>query len=270
MSTSPTDAQQQTVDIEQNVQEPQREQPQPVGAAPLQIECLMAVVAHPDDAEFGCGATLAKYAGEGKRTYVVVCTAGNKGSPDPTMRDEDLAALRRREQLAASDELGITETIFLDNPDGELFPTLAFREQIVRQLRRCRPDVVLTHDPFRPYSLHPDHRAVGVTTTDAIYPTARDAIYFPQHYEEGLEPWKVGEIWYYGAEHPDFYVDVTASFERKIAALIKHDSQVGRSTDLGDRLRERATEVGRERAAKVGRDGTFELAEAFKVVKLRR
>jgi LmbE family N-acetylglucosaminyl deacetylase len=178
------------------------------------------------------------------------------------MTDDELAAIRQREQLAASAELGVTETIFLGNPDGELYPTLEFREQLVRQLRRFRPDVVLTHDPWRPYALHPDHRAVGITVADAVYPTARDAIYFPQHYQEGLEPWKVGEIWFYGAEQPDHYEDITETFDRKIAALKQHDSQVGRSNELEKRLRERAAEVGKAAG--------LELAEAFKVVKLRR
>lgn len=251
-----------TQDTEQNAQEPQREEPKP--PEPIQIDAVMAVVAHPDDAEFSCAGTLAKYAREGKRVYIVICTAGNKGTPDPQMKGEDLAAMREREQRAASAELGVTETIFLGNPDGELFPTLEFREQIVRQLRQFRPDVVITHDPFRPYSLHPDHRAVGITTTDAIYPTARDAIYFPDHYREGLEPWKVGEIWYYGAEKSDHFVDIGETFERKIAALVKHESQVGKATDLAGRMRERAAEVAKES----GQD--LELAEAFKVVKLRR
>lgn len=248
--------------MEQQAQEPQREPVAPEPEPEWEPEAVMAIVAHPDDAEFGCGATLAKFAKEGKRVYIVVCTAGNKGTPDPHMKGEDLAETREKEQLGASAELGVTETIFLRNPDGELFPTLEFREQIVRVLRKYRPDVVMTHDPFRPYSLHPDHRAVGITTTDAIYPTARDAIYFPEHYQEGLEPWKVGEIWYYGAEKPDKYVDVTETFDRKIAALVHHDSQVGRSTNLQDRIRERLADVGKEAG--------LELAEAFKVVKMRR
>lgn len=252
-----------TQDTEQNVQEPQREAP-PQPAEELQIDAVMAIVAHPDDAEFSCAGTLAKFVKEGKKAYIVICTAGNKGTPDPHMKGEDLAAMREREQREASDELGVTETIFLGNPDGELFPTLEFREQIVRQLRTYRPDVVITHDPFRPYTLHPDHRAVGITTTDAVYPTARDAIYFPDHYREGLEPWKVGEIWYYGSDQPDTFVDITETFERKIAALVKHHSQVGKSADLENRMRERAAEVAR----KSGQD--LELAEAFKVVKLRR
>lgn len=250
-----------TNDTEQRTQEPLREAPA-TEPERIEIDALMAIVAHPDDAEFSCAGTLAKYARQGKRTYIVICTAGNKGTPDPNLPGEELAAIRRREQLAASAELGVTETIFLDNPDGELFPTLEFRKQLVEQIRKYRPDVVLTHDPFRPYSLHPDHRAVGITVTDAVYPTARDAIYFPEHYQAGLQPWKVGEIWYYGAEAPDHFEDISETFPIKIAALKRHESQVGQATELEQRLRERSREVGQEAG--------LELAEAFKVVKLRR
>lgn len=247
-------------DTEQTMQEPAREPS--AEPAPLEITAVMAIVAHPDDAEFSCAGTLAKYSREGKRTYIVVCTAGNKGTPDPSMSGDDLAAIREREQRAASAVLGVTETIFLGNPDGELFPTLDFRRQLVEQLRRYRPDVVITHDPFRPYSLHPDHRAVGITATDAVYPTARDAIYFPEHYQSGLEPWTVAEIWYYGSETPDHFIDISETFDVKIAALMKHESQVGKSTNLAERLRERAEEVGEPAG--------LALAEAFKVVKMRR
>ena len=248
-------------DMEQRQQEPVREEPQ-ISEEERAFDSIMSIVAHPDDAEFSGGGTLAKFAREGKKVYICVCTGGDKGSPDPEMTNEELREIRQREQREASEILGVTETIFLGNPDGELFPTLEFREQIVRVLRTYRPDVVITHDPWRPYSLHPDHRAVGITTTDAIYPTARDAIYFPQHYKEGLQPWKVGEIWYAGAEQPDKYIDISETFDLKIAALKKHDSQVGRSTELEKRLRARAQEVGKE--------GGLELAEAFKVVKMRR
>ena len=250
-----------TNDTEQRQQEPVREEPQ-LPDEERAFDAIMAIVAHPDDAEFSSAGTLAKYAREGKRVYIVVCTGGDKGTPDPEMTGEELREMRQREQLAASEVLGVTETIFLGNPDGEIFPTLEFREQLVRQIRTYRPDVVITHDPWRPYSLHPDHRAVGITTTDAIYPTARDAIYFPQHYKEGLQPWKVGEIWYAGAAKPDHYVDVSETFDTKIAALKQHESQVGKSSQFEERMRERAREVGKE--------GGLELAEAFKVVKMRR
>jgi len=260
---SGSEAEKNAAQMEQQAQEPQREPtPPPGGQEPLAIEAVMAIVAHPDDAEFSSAGTLAKFAKEGKRVYIVVCTAGNKGSPDPDMKDEDLAALREKEQLAASAELGITETIFLRNPDGELYPTLDFRRQVVEQLRRYRPDVVITHDPWRPYALHPDHRAVGTTVADAVYPTARDAIYFPEHYQAGLMPWKVGEIWFYGAEKPDRYVDISETFPQKIAALRHHDSQVGRSNQLEERIRERVTEVGKEAG--------LPMAEAFKVLRMRR
>jgi LmbE family N-acetylglucosaminyl deacetylase len=258
---SGSEAREETKEMEQQAQEPQREPVAPA-AEEMVIESVMAIVAHPDDAEFSSAGTLAKFAREGKRVYIVVCTAGNKGTPDPDMQGEDLAAMREREQLGASSELGITETIFLRNPDGELYPTLEFRKQLVEQIRRHRPDVVITHDPWRPYALHPDHRAVGITVADAVYPTARDAIYFHDHYEAGLMPWKVGEIWFYGAEKPDHYVDISETFGHKIAALKQHDSQVGRSTELEARMRERAVEVGKE--------GNLPMAEAFKIVKLRR
>jgi LmbE family N-acetylglucosaminyl deacetylase len=129
-------------------------------------------------------------------------------------------------------------------------------------IRTHKPDVIITHDPFRPYALHPDHRAVGLATTDAVYPTARDPLYFPQHLREGLEPHKTAEIWYFGAEHPDKIVDVTDVFDKKIEALKAHVSQVGKAEDLDQRMRERAREVAE------GED--FELGEAFKVVQMRR
>lgn len=255
------DTQEEVIALEEQAQEPQRE-PVPSASSLEEIKSVMAIVAHPDDAEFSSAGTLAKFAQEGKQVYIVICTAGNKGTPDPDMKGEDLAAMRQREQLGASAELGVTDTIFLGNPDGELTPSLDFRKQLVEQIRRYQPDVVITHDPWRPYALHPDHRAVGITVADAVYPTARDAIYFHEHYEAGLMPWKVGEIWFYGAEKPDHYVDTSATFGHKIAALKQHASQVGAATELEVRMRERAEEVGKE--------GGLPMAEAFKVVKLRR
>jgi LmbE family N-acetylglucosaminyl deacetylase len=146
--------------------------------------------------------------------------------------------------------------------DGELMPDLNFREKIVRQIRTFRPDIVITHDPFRPYSLHPDHRAVGITTVDSVYPTARDPLYFPEHLEAGLEPHKVAELWLFGSEYPDTYIDISETFEDKINALKAHHSQVGEAETLAERLRERAKEVGEP--------NNIPLAEAFKVIKMRR
>jgi len=147
-------------------------------------------------------------------------------------------------------------------PDGELVPDLAFREKIVRQIRLHRPDIVITHDPFRPYALHPDHRAVGITTVDAVYPTARDPLYFPEHLKEGLEPHKVAELWLFGAEYPDLYIDISETLDAKVHALRAHVSQVGEGKDLEERIRERAAEVGASQG--------IPYAEAFKVIKMRR
>src|SRR3712207_4076772 len=137
-------------------------------------------------------------------------------------------------------------------------PDLDLREKIVRMIRLHKPDVIVTHDPFRPYALHSDHRAVGLATTDAVYPTARDPLYFREHLSEGLQPHKTAELWFFGPEHPDKVVNISETFDLKIHALLAHVSQVGDGEGLAERMRERARELA------AGHD--FELAEAFKVV----
>ncbi|RIK46343.1 MAG: PIG-L family deacetylase [Chloroflexi bacterium] len=223
---------------------------------------VMVVVAHPDDAEFSCAGTVARFTSEGKRVVFVLCTSGDKGTSRRDLSSVELAAMREAEQREASRRLGVAETVFLRLGDGELTPDIAFREKIVRQIRTHRPDILITHDPFRPYALHPDHRAVGITAVDSVYPTARDPLYFPEHLREGLEPHKVAELWLYGSENPDTIIDVTETFERKIDALKAHESQVGTGETLAERIGERLRDVGKP----YGR----EMAEAFKVVKMRR
>lgn len=222
----------------------------------------MIVVAHPDDAEFSSAGTLAKFAKEGKHVVLVLCTSGDKGTARRDISSADLAQMREGEQLEASKRLGLAETVFLRLGDGELIPDLAFRERVVRQIRTHRPDILITHDPFRPYALHPDHRAVGITAVDSVYPTARDPLYFPQHLQEGLEPHKVAELWLYGSEVPDTFIDISETFETKIHALKAHQSQVGTAETLEQRMRDRAEELGRQHG--------LPMAEAFKVVKMRR
>ncbi len=222
----------------------------------------MLVVAHPDDSEFSSAGTVARLTDAGKRVIVIQVTSGDRGSPDRNADPAQVAATREAELLEAGRRLGVEEVVFLRCPDGELMPDLALREKIVRMIRTWKPDVIITHDPFRPYALHPDHRAVGLATTDAVYPTARDPLYFPEHLRQGLEPHKTAEIWYFGPETPDKVVDITATFQRKIDALKAHASQVGDFAGLEERLRERSQEMAE------GHD--FELAEAYKVVQLRR
>ena len=223
---------------------------------------LMIVVAHPDDAEFSSAGTLARFVEEGFDVTIVVCTSGDKGTDRRDITTRELAEMRESEQLESAQRLGVQTTEFLRGGDGELTPDLELRGKVVRMIRKHRPDIVITHDPFRPYALHPDHRAVGTATVDAVYPTARDPLYFPEHLEEGYEPFKVAELWLYGSEAPDKFIDITPTVDKKIEALKAHKSQVGTAETLAERIRDRA----RER----GKDHGIEMAEAFKVIRLRR
>lgn len=227
-----------------------------------EFETYMVVVAHPDDAEFSSAGTIARLTGIGKRVVVVQVTSGGKGTPDADLQPETLEQRREMEETEAARRLGVSVVEFLRVTDGEVAADLVLREKIVRQVRIHRPDVVITHDPFRPYSFHSDHRAVGFSVMDSVYPTARDPQYFPEHAREGLAPHKTAEIWFFNAEAPDLFVDITSSFARKVEALRAHVSQVGTDESMFDRVRERAADVAK------GQD--FELAEAFKVVQMRR
>jgi LmbE family N-acetylglucosaminyl deacetylase len=222
----------------------------------------MVVVAHPDDAEFSSAGTIAKLTGEGKRVIIIQVTSGDKGTADPSVHPEELARIREGEELEAAKRLGVVDVEFLRCSDGELSPDLVLREKIVRAIRTYRPDVIITHDPFRPYALHPDHRAVGTATIDAVYPTARDPHYFPEHLRAGLEPHKTAEVWFFGAEHPDLFIDITDTFDKKIESLKAHASQVGNGIEMAERVRERCKELAEGQP--------FELAESFKVIKMRR
>lgn len=222
----------------------------------------MWVVAHPDDAEFSSAGTIARLTRLGKRVIIVQVTSGDKGTPDHTVPSHDLASGREIEERNAADALDVAEVVYLRCTDGELVPDLNLREKVVRQIRTHKPDVIVSHDPFRPYALHPDHRACGFAALDAVYPTARDPHYFPEHLSEGLEPHKTAEIWFFNAEQPDLIVDITETFGAKIDALKKHASQVGDGVEMEKRVRERNAEIAAGQP--------FELAEAYKTVQMRR
>ena len=228
----------------------------------LPFETYMVVVAHPDDLEFSSGGTVAKLTEAGKRVVLVQVTSGDRGTSDRSTRPEQIAAIREEEEREAARRLGIAEVVFLRYPDGEVPNDVKLRGEITKMIRTHRPDVIITHDGFRPYALHPDHRHVGIATTDAVYPCARDPWAYPEQIEAGLETWKVAEIWYFGPEHPDKFVDVTGTFARKIDALRAHETQVGHSEGWEERVTERSREVAK--------DQPFELAETFKVIHLRR
>ena len=214
------------------------------------IDRALVVIAHPDDAEFGAAATIARLIAAGTRVDYVVTTDGGKGTEDPAVTPEMLSSVRVAEQRAAADILGVTEIVHLGHPDGYLEPTLAVRRDITRQIRRHRPDVVITWSPQRrldgnPYIGHPDHLATGEATLAAVYPAARDRLNFPElANEEGLEPWKVRQVLLMGVEQANLHVDISETFDIGMRALLAHASQVSGRDDLEERVRERARQAG--------------------------
>lgn len=184
----------------------------------------LAVGAHPDDVEFGCGATLAKWAADGCVVHHLVLTDGSKGTWNP---DADIAALvaaRRQEQLAAARCIGgenAGEVVFLQQVDGELGSDVWLRSEVARVIRRLRPDVVLGHDPWKRYRLHPDHRNAGLLVCDAIV-AARDPHFFRDH---GLAAHRPSELLLWEADEPDHFEEVASFVDTKIAALEAHESQ---------------------------------------------
>ena len=225
---------------------------------------VLVVTPHPDDFEFGCAGIVAKWIKEGAKAVLVVATNGDKGTDDPEMTSEKLAAIRREEQLEAGRVLGLSEVVFLDYPDGGLEDTTEFRGMLVRNLRIHKPEAVFTTYPLRrSFYLHRDHRMAGQVTLDASFPYARDRLHFPEHAAEGLEPHKVKHILFWGSEDPDTHFDISETIDLKIAALKCHKSQVADTEDwnVADSLRNHAENLGRDKG--------IPYAEAFKVMNLR-
>ena len=218
---------------------------------------VLIVMPHPDDAEFGAAGTVAHWTGEGKKVVYLICTNGDKGTSNRSLSSERLATIREREQRAAADLLGVEKVIFLGYPDQTLEDTPSFRKEIVRYIRRYRPKIVVTSDPYRRYIWHRDHRVTGQVTLDAVFPYARDHLAYPDLLEEGLEPHNVEEIWFWGSEDVNHRCNITDTFALKLAALRCHESQLKEigMPNLEERLKSRAREMAE------GQD--FELAEAF-------
>jgi LmbE family N-acetylglucosaminyl deacetylase len=206
------------------------------------VEKGMVIFAHPDDAEGSCGGTTAKWVREGKSMHYLLLTNGDKGTDDPSMTSDKLAEMREEEQEAAAKVLGVSGITFLRVPDGELEGSLSVRREITRLLRRHQPTVVFTHDPWRPYQLHPDHRATGFLALDAVI-AARDRLYDPDHLRQGLKPCRVHEIFLFGTENADFWVDISESLDLKLQAVRCHKIQGLHSQAVQERIRNRAWEA---------------------------
>lgn len=228
-----------------------------------ETKTILVIIAHPDDADVHAGGTLARWVDEGHQIRYLIFTSGDKGHDEPAITREQVIALRRAEQQAAADILGIRQVTFLDYDDGDLAwagPQLV--EDITRFIRELRPEVVLTHDPYAgvprylTYQLHPDHRALGFAVIDAVYFRAPGHLFYPEQVAAGLQPHRVGELYLFMGDQVDDYIDISATFERKLAAIRAHASQWEHHPDLEDFFRRRAESVG---AAQ-----NLPLAEAFK------
>ena len=191
---------------------------------------ILVITPHPDDAEYGVAGTVVQWVREGKTVVYAVCTNGDKGTDDPDMDPKEIAAIREDEQIAASKVLGVREVVFLRLPDQELEDTPAFRKEIVRLIRKYKPEIVVTADPYRRYIWHRDHRITGQVVLDAAFPYARDVHSYPDLTKEGLLPHKVKEVWLWAAEDVNHRVDIANTFDVKVSALLCHQSQVQQFT----------------------------------------
>lgn len=211
------------------------------------IERVMVITAHPDDAEFGAGGTVARMIKDGREVTYVVVTSGNKGTADRTLTPERLAAIREGEQRAAARTLGVERVEFLGYPDCEVEDTRDLRRDVTRQIRRWRPDLVIAQNPRRTYNLrasHRDHRITGGVVLDCVYPLARDHLAFPELLPEH-EPHEVREVYLMQWEHPQLAVDITDTIDLKLEALACHASQLTDFAAVEARVRERARQLGR-------------------------
>lgn len=248
----------------------------PSDPAPRQLQLVtdvpdraMVVFAHPDDAEIGSGGVVAKWIEAGCEVAYVLCTNGDAGTGERSLTPAQLAARRAEEQRAAADAMGVKHLVMLGYPDGLLEDTRAFLGDVVRAIRQYRPHTVFVHDPYRIKNFqHRDHRKAGLTTTDAVYPFARDHLHFPEQItQEGLAPHKVRELWYWGADEPNIIVDVTEAIERQIAALVRHESQLpGFNVADGETIAVRV----RRGAGELARGHGFEYGAVFRRMIARR
>jgi len=225
---------------------------------------VLGVFAHPDDPEFGAGGSMAKLAKDGAKVTYVIVTDGSQGGEDPKQKDSELVAIREKEQKAAARVLGVKKVEFLGYKDGHLAPDLKLRHDIVRMIRKYKPELVITHIPGRVLDgpmggSHPDHLAVGEATMAAVYPDSRNPRAFRSLLKEGFQPHEVKEVWLPFWTSGDYLVDISSTLDKKIAALHKHKSQVakpGQEWDFEKYMRKRHREMGKR--------GGYKYAESFK------
>ena len=218
----------------------------------LQPSVILGVAAHPDDLDFGASATMAKFAAAGAKIYYLLLTDGSKGSDDQQLSSSQLINIRQAEQQAALKEIGGKEVTFLSYPDSALEISMELKKAIVREIRRLKPDVVVTIDPTviystsRGYVNHPDHRAAGQATLDAVFPLARDYLTYPDLISEGLMPHKVSTVLLINFDYQNYYVDISKTLDQKLRALKAHASQIKDFKAIKLRFTQLASDSGKK------------------------
>ena len=229
---------------------------------------ILVILAHPDDPEFFCGGTLARWAREGHHIQYYLLTCGDKGRNDhnKNIPGDELCDLRHQEEYAAASVLGVEAVHFLDREDGTLIPGIDLRRDVVRIIRQMKPDILVTCDPqnlFASYGLnHPDHRAAGQVVLDAVFPAAGNDLFFPELLTEGYPPHMPKEVWVSLTEQPNVTLDITDIWPVKLKALQEHKSQIGDPAAFEERMRKRHTDDSTDENPR------FE--EKFRVVKYRK
>jgi LmbE family N-acetylglucosaminyl deacetylase len=230
-----------------------------------EVQRALCVMAHPDDVDFGSAGTVAAWVKQGIEVSYCLITDGDAGGFDPDVPRVEIAGIRRAEQTAAAEEVGVTDLTFLGYPDGRLVASLDLRRDLSRVIRQKRPDRVLCQSPERNYSRifasHPDHLAAGEATLCAVYPDARNPFTFIELMDEGHEPWTVREVWMGAFSNPNRFVDITDTIEMKIAALRRHVSQLPEADATMERVRQWTTATAKAAGLP---DGSF--AEGYMVI----
>lgn len=230
------------------------------------VERILFVTAHPDDLDFGAGGTIAQWTDKGISISYCVCTNGDQGGVDPNVPRSEMPKIRQKEQRDAGAVLGVSDIHFLNHVDGHLVPTIELRKEIVRVIRKVRPQRMVIQNPERNwdrlFASHPDHMAAAEAAMQAVYPDAGNPFAFEDLMKvEGLEPWTVKEVWVMSANHTNHHVDISTTIDRKIAAIKAHVSQTAHSQELDARIRE----WGERNAIEAGLpQGSY--AESYRVV----
>ncbi|MFM9099438.1 MAG: PIG-L deacetylase family protein [Actinomycetota bacterium] len=230
-----------------------------------EIKRILVVMAHPDDCDFGAGGTIAQWTAKGISVSYCIITNGDQGGEESDVPLQEMAKVRQREQRDAGKALGVTDITYLNHRDGWLVPTIELRKEIVREIRKSKPDRMVIQSPERNYerifASHPDHMAAGEVAIQAVYPDARNPYAFTELKDAGFEPWRVKEVWITSSPTPNHFIDITDTFPKKIAALKAHVSQTAHNKELEEMVRSWGERNAEANGLPAGR-----VAEIFRVI----